>query len=155
MTHHSFTSTYAELHHLYHQSQDHVWKKKKAFVDFFINYWPAYAQSPLESYSLETISSIFLSGGVNMNLFFSPVLWIQSPTIASFKSQAYGFRARWCRIIFSLLLNSKSGFPGSSVGKESICNAGDPGSIPGLGRSAEEGIGYPLQYSWASLWLSW
>ena len=41
-------------------------------------------------------------------------------------------------------------FPGSSVGKESACNAGDPGSIPGLGRSVGEGIGYPLQYSWAS-----
>ena len=46
-------------------------------------------------------------------------------------------------------------FPGSSVGKESACNAGDPGSIPGLGRPPGEGIGYPLQYSWASLvaWL--
>ena len=43
------------------------------------------------------------------------------------------------------------GFPDSSVGKESTCNAGDPYSIPGLGRSTEEGIGYPLQYSWASL----
>ena len=39
----------------------------------------------------------------------------------------------------------------SSVGKESSCNAGDPGLIPGLGRSPGEGIGYPLQYSWASL----
>ena len=39
----------------------------------------------------------------------------------------------------------------SSVSKESACNAGDPGSIPGLGRSPEEGIGYPHQYSWASL----
>ena len=38
-------------------------------------------------------------------------------------------------------------FPDSSVGKESACNAGDPGSIPGLGRSPGEGIGYPLQYS--------
>ena len=37
------------------------------------------------------------------------------------------------------------GFPDSSVGKESTCNAGDPGSIPGSGRSAGEGIGYPLQ----------
>ena len=46
---------------------------------------------------------------------------------------------------------SLSGFPDSSVGKESTCNAGDPGSIPGLERSPEEGIGYPLQYSWASL----
>ena len=43
------------------------------------------------------------------------------------------------------------GFPYSPVGKESACNAGDPGLIPGLGRSAGEGIGYPLQYSWASL----
>ena len=43
------------------------------------------------------------------------------------------------------------GFPPSSVHKDSACNAGDPGSIPGLGRSLGEGIGYPLQYSWASL----
>ena len=42
-------------------------------------------------------------------------------------------------------------FPDSSAGKESACNAGDPGLIPGSGRSAGEGIGYPLQYSWASL----
>ena len=37
------------------------------------------------------------------------------------------------------------GFPDSSVGKESTSHAGDPRLIPGLGRSAEEGIGYPLQ----------
>ena len=43
------------------------------------------------------------------------------------------------------------GYPGSSVGKESTCNAGDPDSIPRSGRSAGKGIGYPLQYSWASL----
>ena len=42
-------------------------------------------------------------------------------------------------------------FPHSSVGKESTCNAGDPHSIPGSGRSPREGIGYPLQYSRASL----
>ena len=42
-------------------------------------------------------------------------------------------------------------FPDSSVGKESAYNAGDPGLIPGSGRSPGEGIGYPLQYSWASL----
>ena len=39
------------------------------------------------------------------------------------------------------------GFPGGSAGKESICNAGDLGSIPGLRRSPGEGNGYPLQYS--------
>ena len=38
-------------------------------------------------------------------------------------------------------------FPNSSVGKEPTCNAGDAGSIPGLGRSPGEGLGYPLQYS--------
>ena len=43
------------------------------------------------------------------------------------------------------------GFPGSSAGKESACNARDPSSILGLGRSPREGIGYPLQYSWPSL----
>ena len=43
------------------------------------------------------------------------------------------------------------GFPSSSAGKESACNAGDPGSIPGSGRSTGEGIGYPFQYFWASL----
>ena len=43
------------------------------------------------------------------------------------------------------------GFPGSSDGKESTSNAGDTSSIPGLGRSPGKGIGYSLQYSWASL----
>ena len=48
-------------------------------------------------------------------------------------------------------LNLKMGFPNSSVGKESACNAGDSGSIPGSRRSAGEEIGYALQHSWASL----
>ena len=43
------------------------------------------------------------------------------------------------------------GFPGGSAGKESACNAGDPSLILGSGRSAGEGIDYPLQYTWASL----
>ena len=43
------------------------------------------------------------------------------------------------------------GFPGSSAGKESTCNAGEPSSVLGLGRSPREGMGYPFQYSWASL----
>ena len=43
------------------------------------------------------------------------------------------------------------GFPHSSVVKASVCNAGDTSLIPGSGRSPGEGIGYPLQYSWASL----
>ena len=47
--------------------------------------------------------------------------------------------------------NTNWDFPDSSVGKESTCTEADPGLIPGLGRSTGEGIGYPLQYSWASL----
>ena len=43
------------------------------------------------------------------------------------------------------------GISGSSAGKEPTCNAGDSSSIPGSGRSIGEGIGYPLQYSWASM----
>ena len=43
------------------------------------------------------------------------------------------------------------GFPDSLAAKESACNAGDPSLIPGLGSSPGEGVGYPLQYSWASL----
>ena len=43
------------------------------------------------------------------------------------------------------------GFPDSLVGKESACNAEDPSSIPRSGRSPGEGVGYTLQYSWASL----
>ena len=43
----------------------------------------------------------------------------------------------------------------SSVGKESACNAGDPGSISGSGKSPGEGLGYPFQYSWASLVAPW
>ena len=47
---------------------------------------------------------------------------------------------------FANIMNSK-GFPGGSDGKESVCNAGDPDSIRGLGRSSGEGNGNPLQYS--------
>ena len=50
-----------------------------------------------------------------------------------------------------MLRGSEKGFPGSSAAKESACNAGDPSLIPGSGRSAGEGIVYPLQDSWASL----
>ena len=56
---------------------------------------------------------------------------------------------------YTVDLVNKEPLEHSSVGKESACNAGDSSSIPGSGRSPGEGIGYPLQYSWASLWLSW
>ena len=53
--------------------------------------------------------------------------------------------------LISLSTTISKGFPGSLADKESACNAGDPGSIPGSGGSAGERIGYPLQYSLASL----
>ena len=52
---------------------------------------------------------------------------------------------------FSYFLFYIGGFPGSSAGKESACNARDPSSIPGVGKTPGEGVVYPLQYSWASL----
>ena len=52
---------------------------------------------------------------------------------------------------FASLRSSKRGFPGSSTGTESACNAEDPSSIAESGRSPEGEIGYPLQYSWACL----
>ena len=55
----------------------------------------------------------------------------------------------WATFTFTL------GFPDSSVGKESACNEGDPGSIPESGRSTGEARGYPLQYTWASLVAQW
>ena len=55
------------------------------------------------------------------------------------------------KIILKIFFKKRKGFPNSSVGKESACNEADPCSIPGSRRSAGEGIGHPLQYSWASL----
>ena len=52
---------------------------------------------------------------------------------------------------FHLYVCKHMGFPGSSAGKVSVCNAGDPSLIPALGQSPVEGIGFLLQYSWASL----
>ena len=53
--------------------------------------------------------------------------------------------------VYTSIMAVTRGFPHSSVGKESACNAGDPGSIPRSGRFAREEMGFPLQYSWASL----
>ena len=62
-------------------------------------------------------------------------------------SPLYG-KTKWTQLSTSSVC---LGFPGSSAGKESACNARDPVSIPGLGRSPGEGTGYPLQYSWVYL----
>ena len=73
----------------------------------------------------------------------SNLAWRIPWTVWSLGSQRV--RHDWATFTFTL------GFPDSSAGKESTCKAGDPGSIPGSRRSAGEGIGHPLQYSWASL----
>ena len=52
---------------------------------------------------------------------------------------------------YDYIYGNQQGFPGSSAGKESACNIGDPSSIPGSGTSPGEWLGYTLQYSWASL----
>ena len=68
----------------------------------------------------------------------------------------YNFlQASWKALLHYYDLMLGRCFLDSSVGEESAYNAGDPDSIPGSGRSTGEAIGYPLQYSWASLWLSW
>ena len=63
----------------------------------------------------------------------------------------YKVKVSFSMIILCKILMMVLGLPGSSAGKEATCNSEDPGLIPGLGRSTGEGIGYPLQYSWASL----
>ena len=73
---------------------------------------------------------------------FAALIWSHFLPVGQYSHFLY---LPWC------LRKLPGGFPDNSVGKESTCNAGDSGSIPGLGRSAGEGIGYPLQYSWASL----
>ena len=79
-------------------------------------------------------------------LLFYPQFFEEPPQKTSL-SCFISFSLGW----FLITASCTKGFPGSSVGKESICNAGDPSSIPGSGRSTGEEIGYPLQYSWASL----
>ena len=78
----------------------------------------------------------FIPPTVLLGLLLCPWMWGILRSLICF--QLEGGDERW-------------GFPDSSVGKESACNARDCGLIPGSRRSAGEGIGYPLQYSWASL----
>ena len=57
--------------------------------------------------------------------------------------------------IFLKVISIIWGFPCGSAGKESACNSGDLGSIPGLGRSPGEGKGYPLQYTGHGVYSPW
>ena len=75
-------------------------------------------------------------------MLFAALIWSHFLPVGQYSHFLY---LPWC------LRKLPGGFPDNSVGKESTCNAGDSGSIPASGRSTGEGIGYPLQYSWASL----
>ena len=90
-----------------------------------------------------------------------PFLWLNLLFGQSFsidKRNAEGMRDKDHRVLLCFNITPKysdlkdiRGFPDSSVGKESAWNAGDPSLTPGSGISTGEGIGYPLQYFWASL----
>ena len=93
-------------------------------------------------------------------LFDSPLFWVFSAwlspqAVSAFCVWIFPPYSAWHIGAYSLIwiahASSYMCFPDSSVGKESACNTGDPGSVPGSGTSAGEGIGYALQYSWASL----
>ena len=80
-----------------------------------------------------------------------PVDAIHEYQILEARKWEFGMYIRSGRAEFVREYATTWGFPGSSAGKEPFCNAGDPSLIPSMGRSPREGIGYPLQYSWASL----
>ena len=104
------------------------------------------------------LSRVFFNTTVPKHQFFSAQLSLYSPALTSihdyWKNHILELFLLWTGEhgrLQSIGLQRVEGFPCSSIGKESTCNAGDPGFIPGSGRSAGEGIGYPFLYSWASL----
>ena len=99
--------------------------------------------------SLSLLQGIFPTQGSNPGL--PPCRQILYQLSYKGSPVKYGAKLNALFGVSNILFYWETDFPDSSVDKESTCNARDPGSIPGLGRSAEEGIGYPLQYSWASL----
>ena len=64
----------------------------------------------------------------------------------AWQATVHGVAKSWTRLS-DFIFNLSKGFPCDSAGKESACDAGDLGLIPGLERSSGEGKGYPLQYS--------
>ena len=100
------------------------------------------------------LPSIFPSTGVFSNELALPIGWPKYWSISNSPTdECSGLISFWLYLVILLLylVTCFLGLYYSSVGKESSWNAGDPSLIPGSGRSAGEGIGYPLQYSWASL----
>ena len=79
-------------------------------------------------------------------------MWGQNPrSLYYLKCPVFSKRLETCREQEIVICSQEKGFPGSSAGKESACNAGAPRSIPGKASPPGKAIGYPLQYSWAPL----
>ena len=75
----------------------------------------------------------------------SPLSTDRFCTVGSWTRRPEALKTQSPNETIELERSTKKGLPGGSAGKESACNTGDPGSIPGLGRSTGGGIGYPLQ----------
>ena len=85
-------------------------------------------------------------------LLLCPGSWCAHGFVCALQESIFQVLWKFCnQIPLASKFKFPGGFPDSSVGKESTFNAGDPSSITGWGRFAGEAIGYPLQYSWASL----
>ena len=114
----------------------------KAEVGVFLEF-SCFSYGPRDVGNLIFGSSAFSKPSLNIWKFSVHILL--KPNLENFE---HYFTTMWnecnCAVVWR-------GFPGTSAGKESTSNAGDPGLIPGSGRSTEEGIGYSLQYSWVSL----
>ena len=124
-------------------------------VQLFGTPWTAAHQAYLSitiSRSLHKLLSVELVMPSNHLLLCCPLLLMPSifPSIRVFSNELV-LCIRWPKHWSFSFSNSPSNDPESSVGKESACDAGDPSQIPGSGKSAGEGIGYPCQYSWAFL----
>ena len=118
----------------------------KAEVDVFLEL-SCFFDDPADVDNLISGSSAFSKPSFNISKFLVYILLKSS--LENF--ECYFASCEMSAIVWWFEHSLALPFPGNSAGKESTYNAGDLSSIPGLGRSTGEGIGYPLQYSWASL----
>ena len=144
----SICQTQSPLPLFYSVSQQHLSRPAwAAGLCLLFEYW-VFLLSPRPGLYIHLSLFFFLTlkGRVTQESVLGPFLVLSFPFMldSQFIQKGLSFNQ-------AILDSTKQGSPYSSVGKESTCNAGDPGSIPGLGRSPGERIGYPLPYSWASL----